>query len=78
MAIRYESTTAMNQVHLMRRLIDVGLADAKSVAEHISTFNGLLNQLQDLGLQIFNDKIKAIFLLMTLSETWAALVVILK
>ena len=42
MAIRYESTTAMNQVHLMRRLIDVGLADAKSVAEHISTFNGLL------------------------------------
>ena len=55
-----------------------GLKDVKSAAKHISTFNGLLNQLQDLGLQIFNDKIKAIFLLMTLSETWAALVVILK
>ena len=54
------------------------LEDVKSIGEHISTFNGLLNQLQDLGLQIFNDKIKAIFLLMTLSETWAALVVILK
>ena len=74
----YESTTAVNEVHLMRGLIVARLEDAKTVAEHISTFNGLLNQLQDLGLQIFNDKIKAIFLLMTLSETWAALVVILK
>ena len=46
-----------------------------SAVEHISTFNGLLNQLQDLGLQIFKDKIQEIFLLMTLSETWVALVV---
>ena len=75
MVIRYESTTAMNQVHLMRRLIDVGLADAKSAAEHISTFNGLLNQLQDVGLQIFKDKMKAIFLLMRLLDTWEVLVV---
>ena len=36
--------------------------NAKSVAEHISTFNALLNQLEDVGLQIF--------LFMTLLETW--------
>ena len=60
----YESTTTVNQVQLMGRVIAAQLEDAKSAAEHISTFNGLLNQLQDVGLQIFDDKMKAIFLLM--------------
>ena len=71
----YESTTAVNQVHLMRRLIAARLEDAKSAAKHISTFNGLLNQLQHVGLQIFDNKIKAIFLLMMLPKTWETLVV---
>ena len=46
----YESTTTVNQVQLMGRVIAAQLEDAKSAAEHISTFNGLLNQLQDVGL----------------------------
>ena len=71
----YESTIAVNQVLLMRRHIIARLEDAKFATEQIFTFNGLLNPLQDIGLQIFNDKMKAIFLLMTLSETWKALVV---
>ena len=71
----YESTTAVNQVHLMRRLIAARLEDAKSAAKHISTFNGLLNQLEDVEWRIFDDKMKAIFLLMTLLKTWEALVV---
>ena len=70
----YESTTVVNQVHLMRKLIAALLEDAKSATEHISTFNGQLNQLQDVGLQIF-DKMKAIFLLMMLPESWEVLVV---
>ena len=69
----YERTTLVNQVHLMRRLMAAHFEDAKCIAEHISTFNGLLNQLQDVGLQIFDDKMKAIFLLMTLLETWERL-----
>ena len=71
----YESTTAMNQVQLMRRLIVARLEDATSAAERISTFNGLRNQLQDVELQIFDNKMKAIFLLMILLETCEALVV---
>ena len=54
----YESTTTANQVH-----------DLKSASKHISKFSGVLNQLQDAGLQIFDDKMKAIFLPMTLPET---------
>ena len=53
-----ESTTAVNQVHLMRILIIALLEDAKPAVEHISTFNGLFNQLQDEGLQIFDIKRK--------------------
>ena len=71
----YESTTTVNQVHLTRRLMVAGLEDAKFAAEHISTFNLLLNQLQYVGLQIFNNKMKAIFLLTILPETWEALIV---
>ena len=55
----------------MRRLIAARLEDVKFAAEHISTFNGLLNQLQDVGLQIFDDKMKAIFLLTTFSRKCA-------
>ena len=65
----------MNQVQLMRRLIVARLEDATSAAERISTFNGLRNQLQDVELQIFDNKMKAIFLLMILLETCEALVV---
>ena len=49
----------------MRRLIVAWLDNAKSVVEGISEFNGLLNQLQDVGLWIFEYKMKAIFLHMT-------------
>ena len=58
-----------NDIHFGTFESSAGLKDVKSAAKHISTFNGLLNQLQDVGLQIFDDKMKAIFLPMTLPET---------
>ena len=59
--ILYESTTtAVKKMHLTRRLMVAWLQETKSAAEHISAFNGLPNQLQDVGLQIFDDEIKAI------------------
>ena len=62
--------TAVKQVHLMRRLMAARLENAKSAAKRISTFNGLLNQLEDVGSQIFEVKMTAVFLFMTLLETW--------
>ena len=58
----------MDQVHLMRRLIIARLEDATSTTKLTSTFNDLLDQLQDVGLQNFDDKMKAIFLPMTLPK----------
>ncbi|MCO5570696.1 hypothetical protein L7F22_024423 [Adiantum nelumboides] len=51
------------------------LDESKSAAEHLSLFTGTLSQLQDSGLPPFDDKLKAIFLLMTLPDSWETLVV---
>jgi len=71
----YEITTHVNQVHLMRKLITMQLDESKSAAEHISVFTSTLSQLQDSGLSPFDDKLKAIFLLMMLPDSWKTLVV---
>ncbi len=71
----YEITTPVNQVHLMRKLVGMQLDESKSAAEHLSLFTGTLSQLQDSGMPPFDDKLKAIFLLMTLPDSWETLVV---
>ena len=71
----YENTTPANQVHLMRKLVSMRLDVSKRATKHLSLFTGTLSQLQDEGLPGFDDKLKAIFLLMTLPESWETLVV---
>ncbi|MCO5605309.1 hypothetical protein L7F22_059491 [Adiantum nelumboides] len=71
----YEKTTPINQVHLMQKLVGMQLDESKSAAEHLSLFTSILSQLQDSGLPPFDDKLKAIFLLMTLPDSWETLVV---
>ena len=73
----YEITTPVNQVHLMRKLVSLQLDEPKSAAKHLSLFTGTSSQLQDSGLSSFDDKLKAIFLLMTLPDSWETLVVYL-
>lgn len=71
----YENTMPVNQVHLMCKLVNMMHDEAKSASEHLSAFTSVLSQLQDTGLQPFDDKLKAIFLLMTLPDSWETLVV---
>ncbi|MCO5595452.1 hypothetical protein L7F22_049495 [Adiantum nelumboides] len=72
----YENTTPINQVHLMRKLVSLELDESKSISDHLNAFGGILSQLKDSSLQAFeDDKLKAIFLLMTLPDSWEALVV---
>lgn len=71
----YENATPVNQVHLMRKLVNMMLDEAKSASKHLSAFTSVLSQLQDTGLPPFDDKLKAIFLLMTLPDSWETLVV---
>ena len=41
----YENTTPVNQVHLMRKLVNMHLDDYKSASEHLSAFTSVLSQL---------------------------------
>ncbi|MCO5572945.1 hypothetical protein L7F22_026706 [Adiantum nelumboides] len=59
----------------MRKLVGKQLDESKSAAEHLPLFTSILSQLQDSGLPPFDDKLKAIFLLMTLPDSWETLVV---
>mgnify|MGYP000016945791 CR=1 FL=1 len=70
-----KNNTPVNQVHLMQKLVDMQLDESKSVPEHLSLFTGTLSQLQDSGMAPFDDKLKAIFLLLTLPDSWETLVV---
>ena len=65
----YEITTPVNQVHLMRKLVGMQLDETKTAVEHLSAFTGTLSLLQDSGLPPFEDKLKAIFLLLTLPDS---------
>ena len=56
-------------------LVGMQLNESKSVPEHLSLFTGTLSQRQDSGMDAFDDKLKAIFLLMTLPDSWETLVV---
>ena len=71
----YEITRHVNQVYLMHKLVCRQLDESKSAVEHLSAFTGSLSELQDSRLPSFDDKPKAIFLLMTLPDSWETLVV---
>ena len=71
----YENSLPVNQVHLMRKLVGMQLDESKSAVEHLSLFTSTLSQLQDSRMAPFDDKLKAIFLLMTLPDSWETLVV---
>ena len=71
----YENSTPINQVHLMRKFVGMQKDESKSAVEHWTLFTGTLSQLQDSGMAPSNDKLKAIFLLMTLFDSWETLVV---
>ena len=48
--------TLVNLVHLMRNLMFMHSDEPKRDNKNISTFSGILNKLQDLGMQAFDDK----------------------
>ncbi|KAH7438914.1 hypothetical protein KP509_04G036700 [Ceratopteris richardii] len=55
--------------------VNLKLDECKPASEHLNAFTSILSQLQDAGLPPFDPKLKAIFLLMTLPDSWEALVV---
>lgn len=70
----YERKNALNKASLMRRLVKLEYSDGQSVIEHLSVFQGLVNQLSAMKL-VLEDELQALLLLSSLPDSWETLVV---
>ena len=72
----YERKTAQNKATLIRRLVNLKYKDGRNVTEHLSDFQGLVNQLNTMKM-VLDDELQALLLLSLLPDTWDTLVVTL-
>jgi hypothetical protein len=68
----YEKPSANNKVHLMKKLFNMKMAEGTSVAQHLSEFNTITNQLSSLEID-FDDEIRALIVLTSLPNSWEAM-----
>ncbi|KHN45549.1 Retrovirus-related Pol polyprotein from transposon TNT 1-94, partial [Glycine soja] len=71
----YEKPSATNKVYLMRQLFDLKMGEGISVTDHIKEFNTILAQLESMQIK-FEDEVKALILLSSLPDSWAAIVTV--
>jgi len=69
----YENLSAANKVYLMHRLFNLKMGEGISVTNHINEFNTILAQLESEQIK-FQDEVKALILLSSLPDSWAATV----
>ena len=63
----------MNKVYLMRRLFNLQMSEGGSVIDHINEFSMIVSQLSSVEIN-FEDEIKALILMSSLSESWDTVV----
>ncbi|KAH1188937.1 Retrovirus-related Pol polyprotein from transposon TNT 1-94 [Glycine max] len=71
----YEKSSTANKVYLMRRLFNLKMGEGNSITDHINEFNIILVQLELVQIK-FEDEVKALILLSSLLDSWAATVTI--
>jgi hypothetical protein len=59
---------------MIRRLVNLKYKDGQSVTEHLSNFQGLLNELSTMKL-VLDDEVQALLMLISLPNNWETLVV---
>lgn len=70
----FQEKSSQNVTFLVRQLVNMRYQDGNNMSEHMSEFQGLLNQLSNMKME-FEQKFQAIFLLNTLPSGWDTLVV---
>ena len=70
----YEQPTPQNKANLMKRLVNLKYKEGRSIAEHTSEFQGLVNQLTTMNISL-DDELQALLLLSSLPDSWETLVV---
>ncbi len=74
LAALYERKTTMNKAFAVRKLSNLKYREGRSIAEHLSDFQDLVNQLTTMEIN-FGDEVNALFLLGSLPDSWDTLVV---
>jgi len=69
----FEKPFVANNENLIRRLVNLKVGEGNSATNHISEFNTIIAQLTSVKIT-FDDKVKAIILLSSLSKCWSAIV----
>ena len=59
----------MSQIYWLKQLADLKMKDGVSMSSHLNEFNLVIDQLSGQGIQL-NDSLKALFLLITLPDSW--------
>ena len=70
----YERKTAQNKASVIRRLVNLKYRDGRSVTEHLSDFQGLINLLTNMKM-VIDDELQALMLLSYLPDSWDTLIV---
>lgn len=70
----YARKNALNNVSLMRKLVMLDYNDSDSIVVHLNDFQGLVNQLFAMKMNLDNE-LQALLLLCSLPESWDTLVV---
>ncbi|MCO5599464.1 hypothetical protein L7F22_053568 [Adiantum nelumboides] len=69
LCLTWDGKSASNKFFLMKKLMRLSMKEGSSVNSHLNEFNALYSQLTSKGLN-FDDEMKAIFLLCSLSASW--------
>ena len=67
-------TSTSNRIFLIKNLLNLNIGDSESVVGHLNEFNMLTSQLKSVEIN-FEDEIRALVLLSSLSEAWDGLMV---
>ena len=65
----YEKRSAASQVYWLKKLVDLKMDEGTPMCNHLNEFNTIFSQLSAQGVN-FEDSVKAMFLLVTLPESW--------
>ena len=71
-----ENKNVVNRVSVFRKIVRLRYQDGSSMTEHMNAFQGLINQTTSLEVPLA-DKVLALLLLGSLSDSWETLVVTL-
>jgi len=72
----YERKTPQNKALLVKRLVNLRYKEGSNMAEHLSEFQDVVNQLTNLEIDL-GDELQSCLLLGTLPDSWDTLVVAL-